>query len=245
MTQPEKAVLIAEWIGVKGNPKKEPFYYPVQHNPKELSLEKGLQLAEINIPGLDAPLQQFIRGQAEKLSIELFFDTTENGMGDDAVSVTKHTDQIYKMVKVESNSHAPPIVTFLWNKHFSGDTLKAGKASNQLRNSFKGIAESVKQNFTLFSPKGVPLRATVNLVLREYRTLKEQMDQLHLSSPDRTHSHALKAGEDLSRVANTYYESPADWRYIADDPVNGIEDPRRINAGSVLTVRAITPGESS
>lgn len=240
MTQPESAQLIAEWFGGNANAGKNPHTYDVQYNPKELSLEKGVQLAEINIPGLDAPLQQFIRGQAEKLTIELFFDTTENGMGDDAVSVTTETDEIYKLVKVESSSHAPPVVTFVWNKHFSGDTLSAGGTCNQLRNSFKGVVESVKQNFTLFSPKGVPLRATINLVLREFRTLEEQMDQLKLNSPDRTHSHVLQTGEDLSRVANTYYETPTEWRAIADEQGNGIEDPRRLQPGSVFTVPAIT-----
>ncbi len=234
MTQAKKAILEVQWHG-----KKEKVCIEVQHNPKEFSLEKGVQLAEINIPGLDAPLQQFIRGQAEKLTIELFFDTTENGMGDDAVSVTKKTDEVYQLVKVESSSHAPPIVNFIWNKHFSGDTLSAACSSNQLRHSFKGVVESVKQNYTLFSPEGVPLRATINLVLREFRTLEEQMAELKLNSPDRTHSHVLQTGQDLSRIANTYYDSPADWRAIADEPGNGIEDPRRLQPGSVFTVPAI------
>ncbi len=244
MTQPKKAMLEIQAHGTQ-----EKVCYPVQHNPKELSLEKGVQLAEINIPGLDAPLQQFIRGQAEKLTIELFFDTTENGMGEDAVSVTKETDKIYQLVKVESSSHAPPIVNFIWNSHFSGDSLlkftpppkdqKLKGTTNQLRHSFKGVVESVKQNFTLFNPDGIPLRATINLVLREFRTLEEQMAELKLNSPDRTHSHVLKAGEDLSRIANNYYDSPADWRHIADQPNNGIEDPRRLQPGSVFTVPAI------
>jgi len=233
MMQHKKAVLEVQWHGKKTVP------IEVQYNPRELSLEKSVQLAEINIPGLDAPLQQFIRGQAEKLTIDLFFDTTENGMGDEAVSVTSKTDEIYQMVKVESSSHAPPIVNFIWNKHFSGDTLSAGASSNQLRHSFKGVVESVKQNYTLFSPKGVPLRATINLVLREFRTLEEQMSELKLNSPDRTHSHVLQSGQDLSRVANTYYDTPANWRAIADEPGNGIEDPRRLQTGSVLSVPAI------
>ena len=62
------AVITADW----GHGKPEP--YNVQYNPKEFSLEKSIQHGEINIPGLDAPLQQFVRGQAEKLSVELFFD---------------------------------------------------------------------------------------------------------------------------------------------------------------------------
>ena len=36
----------------------------VQFNPTEFSLDKAAQIAEIAIPGLDAPLLQFVRGQA-------------------------------------------------------------------------------------------------------------------------------------------------------------------------------------
>ena len=69
---------------------------------------------------------------------------------------------------------------------------------SQRRNSFTGVAESVRQRFTMFSPEGVPLRATVTLVLREFRPIEQQLDELNLSSPDRTHRHRLAAGETLS-----------------------------------------------
>jgi len=230
------AVIIADW----GNGRTE--RYEVKYNPKEFSLEKALQHGEINIPGLDAPLQQFVRGQAEKLNVELFFDTTENGMGKDATSVTDHTDRIYKLAKIENQSHAPAIVTFCWNAKFPGSSLSYGEqgstsAGNQTRNSFVGVVESVRQQFTLFSSEGVPLRATVNLVLKEYRTLDEQLKQLRLNSPDRTHSHAVKDSETLSSIAATYYGSPGRWRFIAQ--ANDINDPRRLSAGRVLTVPSI------
>ena len=51
-------------------------FIPVQFNPPELTLSKGAQIAEIAIPGLDSPILQFIRGQNEKLTLDLFFDTT-------------------------------------------------------------------------------------------------------------------------------------------------------------------------
>ena len=53
----------------------------MQYNPTELSFDKQAQIAEIAIPGLDAPIQQFIRGNAEKLTLELFCDTTDDGIG--------------------------------------------------------------------------------------------------------------------------------------------------------------------
>ena len=87
----------------------------VQYNPTELSWDKSAQIAEITIPGLDAPLQQFVRGQAEKLNLELFFDTTDHGMGKGAASVTTLTDRIYQLIKIEPSRHAPPVCTFIWN----------------------------------------------------------------------------------------------------------------------------------
>lgn len=235
------AILVPQW----GNTKGEPIY--VKYNPTEFSLEKGVQLAEISIPGLDAPLQQFVRGQAEKLTVELFFDTTDEGMGSKVTSVTEYTDQIFMLAKIESDSHAPPVVTFCWNNLFPGGLLskkiqEAGGKSNQSRTSFTGVVESVRQKFTLFNAEGVPLRATVNLILREYRTLSEQLNQLNLNSPDRTHSHPLQSSETLSSLAGRYWQRSQAWRYIADE--NGLEDPRRLMAGLTLSIPAITRGRS-
>lgn len=257
MLQKARATLFADWSNGRTD------IYHVQFNPKELSFEKSAQYGEINIPGLDAPLQQFVRGQAEKLSIELFFDSTEKGMGDDADSVTEQTDRVFRMVKVDGVSHAPAVVTFVWNEHFPGGNLtfpkvcsnKANEADdsqggdqggsqgatqggNQSRNSFRGVVESVRQQFTLFSNQGVPLRATVNLVLREFRPLETQLSELGLSSPDRTHGHVLSAGDTLSSVAGIYYSQPNSWRAIAAE--NDVTDPRRIHPGRLLTVPPIT-----
>ena len=95
----------------------------LQHNPTEISLEKGVTLAEIAIPGLTAPLQQFVRGQAEMLHLELFFDTSDQGMGLEAVSVATLTDKIYALTRIVPDQHAPPIVTFIWGEGFPGHQL--------------------------------------------------------------------------------------------------------------------------
>ena len=53
----------------------------VQYNPNSLTFVKKPKIADIPIPGLDAPLKQYVRGETETLSVELFFDTTEKGTG--------------------------------------------------------------------------------------------------------------------------------------------------------------------
>ncbi|HEX4461898.1 MAG TPA: peptidoglycan-binding protein, partial [Polyangia bacterium] len=97
--------------------------FSVPYNPNELTFDKQMQYAEITIPGLDAPLQQFVRGNAERLTIELFFDSTEKGMGLGAQSVTALTDKVFQLARIDPDLHAPPIVTFSWNHHFPGDSL--------------------------------------------------------------------------------------------------------------------------
>lgn len=210
--------------------------FEVQYNPTEFSLDKSVQLAEIAIPGLDSPLLQFVRGQVEKLTVDLFFDTTEEGTGTGATSVTRLTDPIYSLTKIEPAGHAPPIVTFVWNAAFPGVDMPPA-VGNQRRNAFQGIVESCRQKFTFFSPEGVPLRATLTLALREYKTLDDQLSQLNLSSPDRTHAHMTKEGDTLSRISSRYYLRPGDWRSIAES--NDIDDPRRLDPGVLLTVPSI------
>jgi nucleoid-associated protein YgaU len=224
------ATLTIHWVSQPDQPVK------LVYNPTELNFEKSVQLAEIAIPGLNAPLQQFVRGQAEKLTVELFFDTTDSGMGAGAVSVTKQTDLIYSLTRIEPSGHAPPTVSFAWGQAVPGSSLPPGSGS-QRANEFRGVVESVRQKFTLFSPDGVPLRATLNVTIREFAPLDQQLGRTNPSSPDRTHTHVLADSETLSHVAQTYYLRPTLWRPIAD--TNNLQDPRRLHPGVLLTVPAV------
>lgn len=212
--------------------------FKVQYNPTELQFQKQMRFAEVAIPGLDAPLQQFVRGEAEKLTLELFFDSTDAGTGLGATSVTKQSDKVFSLARIHETTHAPPVIQVSWNARFPGDSMLTAFAG-QNRNSFVGVIESISQKFTLFSPEGIPLRATVNLTIREYRKLEDQLDTLKLSSPDRTHSHTLKGGETLTAVAAQEWNRPDEWRHIAD--ANDLEDPRRLRVGTFLTIPVIAP----
>lgn len=230
MTIPAKLTLMVQ-IGPNQYEEQE-----VQFNPTELSFDKGVQLAEITIPGLDAPLQQFVRGNAEKLTLELFCDSTEQGIGLNARSVTEETDKFYQLVKIVPELHAPPVVTVFWHDQFSGNNVHKAWGSHR-RTSFTGVAENVRQRFTMFSPEGVPLRATVTLILREFRPLEQQLLELNLSSPDRSHRHRLAEGQTLSGLASRYYQRAGQWRELA--LANAIEDPRRLLPGAVLTIPSL------
>jgi len=200
-------------------------FIPVEFNPAEYTLTKGAQIAEITIPGLDSPVLQFIRGQTQTLKLELFFDTTTAGMGDGAVDVRTLTNSFYQLVKIQPKAHAPPRIRITW-----GEGL-----------SLKAIVESVDQKFTLFTPGGVPLRATLSLSMREYKTLEEQLAELNLQSSDHTRTHTVVEGDTFASIAREVYGDPRAWRRIADANKE-IDDPTAPPAGWQLVVPSIEDG---
>jgi hypothetical protein len=222
-------------LGKDGKPRGEPL--KVSFNPTEYTLTKGVQIAEVPVPGLDAPLLQFVRGQVETLSLDLFFDSTDGGTGKKARSVTEKTDQFYALVKIEKETHAPPICLFSWGGAcFPGKHNERG-GDELLRFAFKCVVESVRQRFTLFNPDGVPLRATLTVSLKEYKTLAEQIQEIDPHSADRDRAHVVRQHETLSAIAAELYDDPTQWRWIAE--ANDVEDPLELMPGAVLTVPRI------
>ena len=210
--------------------------FEVLFNPSEYTLEKRVQIAEHAIPGLDQPVLQFVRGQNETMTFDLFFDTSDKGMGAEATSVTTETDRFFQLVKIDPEKHAPPVCIFSWGPEgaFPGGNLPSPVESQSVvrRGGFRCIVESIRQRFTLFSPLGLPLRATLTLTLREYKTLDEQLTQLNLRSADQTHAHVVQQGETLALIAAAVYEDPRRWRRIAD--WNGLDDPFALEPGTIL-----------
>ena len=182
----------------------------VQFNPNELTFNKSAQFAEAAIPGLDAPVLQFVRGQSETLSVDLFFDTTEDGTLEDAFPVTLLTDRFYQLVKIDRDTHAPPVCRFVWGDYgFAGSQMEGRWESQNAsrQNGFQCVVESVRQRFTMFSSSGFPLRATLTVSLKEYKTLDEQIAEIFMQSPDHTHSHVVQRGDTLARIAAARYET--------------------------------------
>ena len=196
--------------------------FDVMFNPTEYSLNKANQIAEIAIPGLDTPILQFIRGQNEKLTLDLFFDVRKIAQESDQDKNVKDvrilTDRVYQLAKIHPDLHAPPRFQFIWGQGLS----------------FTAICESVQQKFELFDPDGIPLRATLSVVFREYEKFDEQLKRLKLKSSDHTKRRVVKRGDTLSSIAEEEYDDPREWRHIADH--NKIVTPRRLVPGSVLEI---------
>ena len=132
-----------------GSPAGNPL--DVLFNPTEYTLAKSAQYAEIPVPGLDSPMLQFVRGQTETMTVDLFFDTTDaGGTGDQAKPVTAKTDAFYQLIKIEAHSHAPPVILFSWG----GDAFPGHRTyetlAGQNRYGFKGADCSQRTCARLF-----------------------------------------------------------------------------------------------
>jgi hypothetical protein len=193
----------------------------VQFNPTELGIDLGANYAELQVPGLPVPLLQFVRGEAQGLSLELFLDGTDTRKtGAPADTVEARLKQLRAFVQINPKLHAPPVCLFKWN---------------QLE--FQGVMTSLKERYSLFAPTGRVLRARATVTFKSYKAAEVQLRELKKNSPDRTHVRVLREGETLAHVAHEAYGDPRLWRVIAED--NGIDRPRFVPVGTPLRLRAL------
>jgi hypothetical protein len=186
----------------------------VLFNPPQYTIERGNQFSEVNVPGLQSPLLRFTRGNIRTLTMDLLFDTYTYKNGED---VRNYTDQVTDLMKIDSSLHAPPVCRFYWGKL-----------------SFKCVIERVTQRFTMFESDGTPVRATLGVTFKEYKTAEEQIQEIKASSPDRTKRRVTKQGDSLWMLAAEEYKDPTRWREIADE--NRIENPRFLESGVEILI---------
>lgn len=203
----------------------------VMFNPNELAFSRAAQFADVAIPGLPLPISQFVRGDAETLSMDLTFDSTATGTGEKADGVTQTVHEFHKFVQVDGDKHATPLVRLKWGEHFPGNAIAY---LSEPEKHFDAMVLSVARKFTMFSPTGTPLRAVVTLSLKEYVPLEKQLAAVNYRSPDHTRTHVVQAGETLPLIAHDAYGDVRQWPVIAD--FNDISDVRSLAPGTVLTL---------
>ncbi|HTB15629.1 MAG TPA: hypothetical protein VK752_28860 [Bryobacteraceae bacterium] len=204
------------------------------YNPEKYSVTKTVQYAEIGIPGLDEPVLQFIRGQNEKITFDLLFDTTEQGMTGLVTDVRNLTRPVYQLLKVNTATHAPLRFQINWGN--AGPLMAQGTTSSLC------VLESMTEEFGLFAPTGEPLRAKLTLTVRMASTVKLQYTETTRNSPDHTKIVMVGRGQRLSDIAYQEYGDPTQWRPIAD--ANQLANPRFLDPGTTLIVPALTGGGS-
>jgi nucleoid-associated protein YgaU len=198
----------------------------VLFNPNRLTFRKTARWVRAPLPQRDSQPAQFTHGEPATLSVDLLFDTYEAG-----TDVRAYTRQIFGLTTIEDHGglHRPPLCRLVWGRYDFED--------------FTWVLESLGQTFTLFLPDGTPVRATLACSFRQWRSDQVELKLLDKQSPDVAKTRTLVRGETLASLAAEEYNDPALWRPIAE--ANGIDNPRLVQPGQVLSIPPLRPGTTS
>ena len=190
-------------------------------NPTEYSFDRANSYKATPLPGLGAPLLQFVNGESAQLSMELFLDdyTDPEGptSGDrkEQEPLMARLKDLTRLLEIDSKIHAPPRVRFNWGPM-----------------EFTAVIEKIGRKVTMFHPDGTPARATLSVSFKENRTLQEQMEGLRRESADKTKRRVVVGRDTLWLIAYREYDEPREWVRIAEQ--NDLDDPREIAPGDWL-----------
>jgi len=187
----------------------------VLFNPTDYSLGKANQIAEAAVPGLDAPILQYVHGNTRTLDMDLFFDTYEEG-----TDVSVETKAVYNLLLIDPATHAPPICDIAWG------SLK-----------FRGVLDHVTGKFTLFLADGTPVRATLGVSFKEFIDVDALVRVQPTQSADHRKNRVVKSGDRIDNIASEEYGDPGQWRPIAE--ANDLDDPDQLQPGHVLVIPAL------
>jgi len=193
----------------------------VLFNPTEYSFERTNSYKATPVPGLSSPLLQFVNGEADHLSMDLFLDDYTDPTGPTSLQqkedgpLTKRLADISKLMNVDKDLHAPSPVRFNWGPM-----------------EFSAVIEKLGRKVTMFHPDGSPARVTLSVSFKEYRTLRQQLEDPRRESADKTKRRVVVGREQLWWIAAREYDNPNEWLRIAD--ANDLDDPREIKPGDWL-----------
>ena len=198
----------------------------VLFNPTEYSFERTNSYKATPVPGLGAPLLQFVNGESDQLSMELFLDDYTDPGGPTSLlqkekePVTKRLRDLSKLLEIDRDLHAPPPVRFNWGPL-----------------EFAAVIEKLGRKVTMFHPDGTPARATLSVSFKEFRTLRQQLEDARRESADKTKRRVVVGRDALWMIAAREYDDPAEWVRIAH--ANDLDDPRDIAPGDWLELPPI------
>jgi hypothetical protein len=194
----------------------------VLFNPNTYTVEKSNQIAESAVPGLQAPILQYVHGNTRTLSMDLFFDTYE-----EQTDVRSYTNRIFGLLDIKASTHVPPICLISWGSF-----------------TFRGVMDHVSGKFTLFLPDGTPARASLSVIFKEFIDVDVLVRQNPTQSVDHRKARMVCSGDRITTLAFEEYGDAAKWRPIAE--ANGIEDPKNLEVGKRLIIPALKPmGQTS
>jgi nucleoid-associated protein YgaU len=198
----------------------------VLFNPTEYTFERTNSYKATAVPGLGSPLLQFVNGETAQLSMELFLDDYTDPEGPTS-QLQRERDPLMtrlrdltKLLEIDRDLHAPPPVRFNWGPM-----------------EFSAVIEKLGRKVTMFHPDGTPARLSLSVSFKEYRTLRQQLEEPRRESADKTKRRVVVGREALWLIAAREYDDANEWVRIAE--ANDLDDPREIAPGDWLQLPPI------
>ncbi len=187
-----------------------------QFNPKQYSISTGSTWTRTPAKGAaTSPPPEYVGADPWSMQMELFFD------GWDAPAPRDVSTDIQKLLSWcnptkesrEKKLPRPPVVVFHW-----GTTP-----------AFQAYLKTVNATFTMFTPQGMPVRATATITLEQLPEEDRRPNPTSRGIVGRS-SRLVADGDSLQSIAFQHLGNATYWRALAD--INGIDDPLRLRPGT-------------
>lgn len=168
---------------------------PCMFNPKEYTITKNVNWGQADNSTKDGADLTFGGGNTSNMALELFFDTYYDRPSETVVEdVRTYTDKLWNLTYIDESLRdpktkkgRPPTVLFVWGKTWL----------------FEAVIESMEQQFTLFMPNGMPVRAVVKVQLKQADNGKLKpggsASTYHISEQYRSAAQASRGAADLRK----------------------------------------------
>lgn len=209
-----------------GSPSGPPFV--AQFNPETYTDTTEIELAPTEPAHGDAGQEaKFKAVKPKTFTLELLLDGTgyspapppagalDAAAPSSGLSVVSQIELFKAATGFSGNIHRPRFLMLVWGKL-----------------AVTCVLETFSIAYKLFTPEGLPLRATISATFKEHKDNTQAELEKNLASPDIQHAHVVLEGEHLSTVVHGIYKSPR--HYISVAEANGLDTVRRIQTGSTL-----------
>ncbi len=184
-------------------------------NPSEFTVDYAPKYTSTKGVTKEQGETEFVGEGCSTLSMKMTLDGYSNVSEAASTDISTKVKSLRALVQIKPDLHKPPACRFEW-----GST------------KFSGHVTSMNVNFTMFTSEGKPIRATVSITMQGKKGAQQGLE-----SPDRTKRRVLPQDTQLYLIAYGNYNDCGEWRRIAR--ANGIRNPRRAQAGTVLKIPPI------
>ena len=186
-------------------------------NPASYSHSFGINYKENESMGDSNGAQKFDKYPSESISFKIILD------GTGVVPVSSTRQSVYKRVTALKDTvytyngtiHQPNFVQVIW-----GSML------------FNGRLTSLKVDYNLFRPDGMPLRANIDLNFKGFTSNDLSTKMANAQSPDMSHLITFLAGDTLPNLCFKIYKNSNYCLEVAK--ANGLKSFRKIKPGTKI-----------